>query len=558
MRFRSQLLVGFLLAALVPLIALALIVRHEMSARLTAQARARVDALVAVIENAMQSEGEDIRAALAQVGDAIASDNRFRRAAVDGAESERRYLLDYAGRAMRLAGLDVLQIHDEDGRIVSSGHFRNDYDHREPALPKFLGALPGRVALVSARTPAGPLLVLASVDSVAIGRKALTIVGGVKASSLDHLARGSSLDVRMVLPGDTLAVARPARAFVKDLAFPFYDTETHVFRMAALRVTGDLEGIRALQRSVDAWFATAVALTALAVILLAGGLASRISRPVVDLAQAASRVDLDRLDVDFDTQRSDEVGTLAKGLAAMTTRLRDSTTRLREAEHRATLGDLARQVNHDMKNGLTPLRNVFRHLMQHAADEPAELHRALRERARTIDESIGYLEKLSSNYARLSYRGTKQACDVNDVVRQVATSARGRARVETVLAEGAMVEADPLSLRRVLENLVDNAIDALEGGGGTITLETRIVADGRHGPRVHLVVSDTGVGMHDIQRARIFDDFYTTKPGGSGLGLSIVRRLVMDLDGAVSAESAPGEGSRFTVDLPAAAKRGAG
>jgi signal transduction histidine kinase len=62
--------------------------------------------------------------------------------------------------------------------------------------------------------------------------------------------------------------------------------------------------------------------------------------------------------------------------------------------------------------------------------------------------------------------------------------------------------------------------------------------------------------MTDEQRARIFDDFYTTKPNGSGLGLSIVRRLVMDLDGTVSAESEMGKGSRFIVDLPATAPKG--
>jgi methyl-accepting chemotaxis protein len=121
--------------------------------------------------------------------------------------------------------------------------------------------------------------------------------------------------------------------------------------MAALRVTNDLSELESLRRSIDLWFLLAVTLTALAIILLATWLASRISRPVVDLAQKAERIDLDRLDVDFDTDRRDEVGTLSKGLGAMVKRLRDSTVRLKDAERRATMGDLARQVNHDLKNG---------------------------------------------------------------------------------------------------------------------------------------------------------------------------------------------------------------
>jgi signal transduction histidine kinase len=105
-------------------------------------------------------------------------------------------------------------------------------------------------------------------------------------------------------------------------------------------------------------------------------------------------------------------------------------------------------------------------------------------------------------------------------------------------------------LRRIIENLVDNAIDSLNGSGA-VTLETQVIRDGPFvAPRVRLIVADTGVGMNDIQRARIFDDFYTTKPDGSGLGLSIVRRLVMDMGGTVKAEGAPGEGTRLVVDLP--------
>ena len=117
------------------------------------------------------------------------------------------------------------------------------------------------------------------------------------------------------------------------------------------------------------------------------------------------------------------------------------------------------------------------------------------------------------------------------------------------LDDGAVVLGDPLSIRRVLENLVNNAIDSLEPDGGEVAVSTEVV-DGEAGRRVRVVVADTGVGMSREQREKIFDDFYTTKDGGTGLGLSIVRRLVMDLDGSIEVESEPGRGSRFIVELP--------
>ena len=69
-------------------------------------------------------------------------------------------------------------------------------------------------------------------------------------------------------------------------------------------------------------------------------------------------------------------------------------------------------------------------------------------------------------------------------------------------------------------------------------------------PIVRVTVADNGRGMSSDEVSRIFDDFYTTKEGGTGLGLSIVRRLAMDLSGTVSVESAPGKGTRMSVDIP--------
>jgi signal transduction histidine kinase len=575
MTFRSRLLVTFLLAVLLPMIALALFVRGEMTDRLTAQYERRVEAMVEVIEGDLAQEGKTITASLTALCDAVVDDNRFRRAAVDRAAADRRYLLDYAGDAMRLTGLSMLQIQDETGRIVSSGHFRNEYDRMEPELPRLLASTPGGTALVSARAPDAPFLALARVDSFRMGGRRFDVVAGVEVERrfLDRLAREDELTVALVYPGGMLvsraggdqpgtdegASTAPDRddAIVQELDVPFIDVESGELAVAQFWVAHQLDELHALRGSIDRWILIAVVVTALLAIVLVGWLASRVSRPLAELADKTSRIDLDRLDIDFDTSRNDEIGALSRLLGSMTGRLRASAVRIRDAERRATLGELARQVNHDIKNGLVPIRNVFRHLIQLARSTPGQLPEVFEERQGTLDSSINYLENLASNYARLYPRSECRPCDVNAIVESVVTDLREPERNDNLkmrLCDKAVVLGDPLSLRRVLENLVDNAVDSMETKPGEVVVSTEVVAAGGEDGygRVRMTVSDTGAGMTEEQRTKVFDDFYTTKDEGTGLGLSIVHRLVMDMDGSVGVESEPGKGSRFIVDLPAA------
>jgi len=226
-----------------------------------------------------------------------------------------------------------------------------------------------------------------------------------------------------------------------------------------------------------------------------------------------------------------------------------SSTRLREAERRAAVGDMSRQITHDIKNGIAPIRHVFRHLDQVARDAPAELAVAYGERRATIESSVGYLETLARNYARLSPASGAASCDVNTVVRDVVRDvAAGAGSVLTELAPGLPpVRGEELAVRRILQNLVGNAIDSLDGKAGSVTVTTS-----RAGGGVLMSVADTGRGMSREELDRAFDDFHTTKPGGTGLGLSVVRRLVADLGGTLRVETVPGEGSRFFVELPQA------
>ena len=165
-----------------------------------------------------------------------------------------------------------------------------------------------------------------------------------------------------------------------------------------------------------------------------------------------------------------------------------------------------------------------------------------------------YLEELASNYARLSHRGDQRPCDVNQIVQRVMSEARtgGEADLRTELApNSAVVLGDPVAIRRIVENLVTNAVESLGSAPGRVTVTTAVVSEALKPPIVRIAVSDTGTGMNVELRERVFEDFFTTKDEGTGLGLSIVRRLVMDLSGSVRVSSEPGKGSRFIVELPA-------
>lgn len=564
MSFRSRLLLGLLVVIVLPLGILGLVVRRRVSEAVALQYEQRVSALVAVIRHDVERQNRGIAQSLAAIAAALGSDNRFRQGALQGATSN-SYVLDYAAGAMRQSGLAMLQIQNAEGRILSSGHFRNEYDLLEPALPRLLARVPGGVALVRARTPEEPFLALARVDSVRIGTMTLTLVGGVTVDRrfLDELGGVSGLTVRLVLPAGLAAgtdVTPPMAesvdtAVVREYTVPVIltavgrDGETGTARF---EVAHPMRPLIELRRSLDLGFVVALGGAGLLAVLVAASIAARISRPLADLAELSERLDLERLDVRFASDRKDEVGALARVLGAMTERLRTSVRTLREVERRAALGDLARQVNHDVKNGLIPIRNVFRHLSQVARDEPDRLVEVFREREGTVQSAVEYLERLATTYAALSPKLEPALCDLNAIVARAirAVPLPAGATVDLALAERLPpIRADELALRRILENLLTNAMDSLPPSGGRVTVRTD-AASTRAGSMVRLTVADTGRGMGAEELDRAFADFYTTKAKGTGLGLSIVRRLANDLGGTLRVETAPGSGTRFFVDLP--------
>jgi signal transduction histidine kinase len=241
--------------------------------------------------------------------------------------------------------------------------------------------------------------------------------------------------------------------------------------------------------------------------------------------------------------------TMTLALVAVSRRwMAEGAERRARRDQLATLGRFSAQMAHDLKNPLAALKGAAQVLREDLA-HPAQGF----DRARFADlvlEQIDRLDGVVDLYGRLARVEPQRASlDVNETVRGVLaheTLAREGVTVRTELAEALPTcDADAAMLARVVENLVRNAMEAMPAGGRVV------VRTAREASGVVLVVEDDGAGMDARTRERAFDDFFTTKPHGSGLGLAFVRRIVDAHGGDVSLRSEPGRGTVVRVRLPA-------
>ena len=234
-------------------------------------------------------------------------------------------------------------------------------------------------------------------------------------------------------------------------------------------------------------------------------------------------------------------------------------TQAAESERLAYIGSLAAGLAHEIRNPLNSL-NLNMQMLQEdlgerrGAEGDASSERLLKITRSELDRLGGLVTDFLS-YARPAEPELEEvpaAGLLNEAAEVLAgeIDAQGVAVEIEDLSEGARVRVDPAQLKQLLLNLLRNALDALdpaEGGEARVRL-----ASSRRGPRVVLEVEDNGVGMGEEQRRRMFELFYSTRKGGTGLGLAIVERIARGHGGTLEVDSAPGEGTRIRLLLPAA------
>jgi signal transduction histidine kinase len=235
----------------------------------------------------------------------------------------------------------------------------------------------------------------------------------------------------------------------------------------------------------------------------------------------------------------------------------DSGQRTTDQERRlraqyAEISQLAGGLAHEIRNPLSTLQLNLQLLAEDLQDPESPRERRALQRVERLHHEVQRLHGILENFlrfARIQDLNLRPA-DLNEIVEELRDFYEPHAATKSIVVRTQLADdLPPVALeadlfKQALLNLVLNAEHAMPSGGELI-LTTR-----REEAALALDVTDTGAGMTDEVRARIFDAFYSTRPGGSGLGLPTTRKIIEGHGGTIHVQSEPGKGSRFTIRLP--------
>lgn len=283
-----------------------------------------------------------------------------------------------------------------------------------------------------------------------------------------------------------------------------------------------------------------------------------LTTPIGQLRRASAAVGSGSLRVRLPERAGDEFGELFASFNRMTRRLRRARARELRTARVLAWGEMARQVAHEIKNPLTPIKLSVQHLRRAHRDRHPQFEEILDS---NVDQILAEIDRLSdiarafSRYgAPADAAGPVVAVSAPLVIRDALMLYRSGDRnvryTDVMDPDLPLVLARPDELKEVLLNLVENARAALDGKG-EIAIRAHM-AEGHDG-RVDIEVQDNGDGIPPELLGRIFEPHFSTRSTGTGLGLAIVRRIVESWGGTVTADSTPGEGTVVKVRLQVAA-----
>jgi signal transduction histidine kinase len=293
----------------------------------------------------------------------------------------------------------------------------------------------------------------------------------------------------------------------------------------------------------------------LAVVVLATTVASRIASPIHRLTDATRRVSLGEFDVPVGGGKAvGEIGELVRSFETMTRNLRRQRDELVRYERELAWKEMAKQVAHEIKNPLTPMKLSLQHLRQTYHDKAPDFGRILEDVVATVIKQIDALSRIASEFSHFAQmpKANLEQCDLNEIACEASRLFEGEklTTIEKELHPDPLpIVADKEMLRRAFINIIRNGIQAMNNQG------LMIVSTRRRGTRAEISFKDHGAGIPDEIRGKLFQPNFSTKTDGMGLGLAIVKKTIDDLKGNIRVESSQGKGTEVVIDLPVSSAR---
>ena len=309
-----------------------------------------------------------------------------------------------------------------------------------------------------------------------------------------------------------------------------------------------------LKQEISNFLVTIINLNAF-IFLIAGVIALFITNKITQsfsvIGDKMREITLGKTNEEIVWKKNDEIGELVKQYNKMVHQLEESAEALAKSEREGAWREMARQVAHEIKNPLTPMKLSIQYLQKAIDSNQSNVKDLTANVANTLIEQIDHLSKIAADFSQFANIGNKkiELVDLHQVIGILVDLYNSNPKVDIDwkrVAGSVVMKADKTHMNRVFTNLLANAVDACQGKENCIIRINETQKDGQ----ITISIKDNGEGIPGEMRSKIFTPNFTTKSSGTGLGLAMTKSIIEQARGEIWFETEEAKGTTFFVRLP--------